>query len=283
VIAMPGRSSATCFLLAVSLGSSSVTAPADAAELRVCADPNNLPYSNAAEEGFENAIAELLARDLQADLTYHWWPQRRGFVRNTLDAGDCDLLIGVPAGLELVRTTRPYYRSSYVLVSPADREPAPRSLDDPSLRSARIGVQLVGDDFANAPPVHALGARGIVGNLHGYPVYGDYGAPAPGARIVEAVARGEVDLAIVWGPIAGYFARAQPVRLELAALAETERPWPMAFDIALGVRRADIGLATLLDAALERNRAGIESILDAYAVPRLPLAEGLPPGPPAGR
>jgi mxaJ protein len=150
--------------------------------LRVCADPNNLPYSNRAGEGFENRIAELLAADRHASLDYTWWPQRRGFVRNTLNTGACDVVMGVPAALELTSTTRPYYRSSYMFVSRRDRRLGLHSFDDPRLRELRIGVQMIGDDFANSPPAHALSSRGIVRNVVGYSVYGDYAQPRPCRR-----------------------------------------------------------------------------------------------------
>lgn len=239
--------------------------------LRVCADPNNLPFSNRRLEGFENRIAELVARDLGASLSYTWWPQRRGFVRNTLDTGDCDVVMGVPASYELVLTTRPYYRSTYVFVSRRDRHLGVRSFDDPVLRRVRIGVQLVGDDYANSPPSHALAARGVVGNVHGYSVYGDYSQENPTAAIVDAVGRGEVDVAVVWGPLAGYFARRQPVPLDLVPVSpQIDLPFlPFVFDISMGVRRQDKDLKEELDRILERRKPGIDAILDAYGVPRV--------------
>ncbi|HMH55230.1 MAG TPA: transporter substrate-binding domain-containing protein, partial [Gemmatimonadales bacterium] len=149
-------------------------APKPARELRVCADPNNLPFSNQRREGFENRLADLIAGELGDTVRYTWQPQRRGFLRNTLNANACDVVMGMPLGSDRVLTTRPYYRSSYVFVSRKDRHLRVRSLDDPVLRKLRIGVQLVGDDYANTPPVHALSRRGIVKNLVGYSVLGDY-------------------------------------------------------------------------------------------------------------
>ena len=176
------------------------------AALRVCADPNNLPFSNNRGEGFENRLAAMLAQDLGMRVEYTWWAQRRGFVRQTLDAGECDIVMGMPAGFGRVETTRPYYQSTYVFVSRRDRALGLRSLDDERLKHLRIGVQIIGDDFANSPPAHALSARNIVRNVVGYSVLGDYSRPNPPARIVEAVAAGDVDVALVWGPLAGYFA-----------------------------------------------------------------------------
>jgi len=242
-----------------------------ARELRVCADPNNLPFSNNKGEGFENKIAELLARDMGAKVRYTWWAQRRGFIRNTLNASECDVVIGVPASFDLTAVTNPYYRSSYVFVTRRDRGIHLRSYDDPVLRTLRIGVQLVGDDGANTPPVHALGARGIRGNLKGYLVYGDYREPHPPSRIIDGVANGEVDVAIVWGPLAGYFAARQRVPLEITPVTpQVDLPFmPQVFDIAMGVRRADKSLRDTLDALIERDRKQIESILDSYDVPRV--------------
>jgi mxaJ protein len=266
------RATAVAVLLAAALAATGdAPGAAAAAVLRVCADPNNLPFSNARGEGFENRIADLLARDRGAVVRYTWWAQRRGFFRNTLAAGTCDVVLGVPAGFDRVLATAPYYRSSYVFVIRHDRGPPPRSLDDPALRAARIGVQLIGDDYANAPPAHALARRGLVANVVGYPLYGDYAQDSPPARIVEAVARGDVDVAIVWGPLAGFFARRQNVALDLAPVPpDPAAPFlPFAFDIAVGVRRADRALRDEIEDVLRRRRAEVESILDAYGVPRL--------------
>ncbi|TPL94296.1 quinoprotein dehydrogenase-associated putative ABC transporter substrate-binding protein [Mesorhizobium sp. B2-3-11] len=243
---------------------------ANARELRVCADPNNMPFSNAAGQGFENRIVEIVAADLGAKLTYTWWAQRRGFVRNTLKAGLCDLVPGTPANLEMLRTTTPYYRSSYVFVTRQDG-PDVASFNDPQLRAMRIGVQLIGDDGANSPPVQALGRRGIVGHLVGYPVYGDYSAPNPPARIVEAVATGEIDLAVVWGPLAGYFAQKQKVPLRITPVTpRIDGPQlPMIYDISMGVRREDDVLRGDVNSALARHKAEIDALLSQYGVPRL--------------
>ncbi|TPJ98526.1 quinoprotein dehydrogenase-associated putative ABC transporter substrate-binding protein [Mesorhizobium sp. B2-5-9] len=245
-------------------------ATANVRELRVCADPNNMPFSNAAGQGFENRIAEIVAADLGAKLTYTWWAQRRGFVRNTLKAGLCDLVPGTPANLEMLRTTTPYYRSSYVFVTRQDG-PDVASFNDPRLRAMRIGVQLIGDDGANSPPVQALGRRGIVGHLVGYPVYGDYSAPNPPARIVEAVATGDIDLAVVWGPLAGYFAAKQKVPLRVTpVMPRIYGPQlPMIYDISMGVRREDDALRGDVNSALARHKAEIDALLSQYGVPRL--------------
>jgi mxaJ protein len=243
-------------------------------ELRVCADPNNLPFSNDRAEGFENRIAGIVGNDLGMRIRYVWWPQRRGFVRNTLSADLCDVVPGIGAGVDSVITTMPYYRSAYAFVSSRTGDSRFRisSFDAPELRSARIGVQIIGDDYANTPPVHLLAQRKIVG-VKGYRVMDDYGQPNPPSRIVEAVAKGEVDVAIVWGPVAGFFAARQrpPLQVTLADLQGEDKRMPLTFDIAMGVRKNNLGLKQRLDAVLTRRRAEIARILTDFHVPVLPL------------
>jgi mxaJ protein len=243
-----------------------------AGELRVCSDPNNLPFSNERRQGFENRLAELLAAELQETVRYTWWAERRGFIRNTLNAGQCDLVMGLPPGTGGVLTTQPYYRSTYVFVSQRDRQLHIASLDDPILRRLKIGVQLVGDDYANTPPVHALSRRGIVKNIVGFRVVGDYSEANPPARIIDAVATGDVDVAIAWGPLAGYFAKKSRVPLALTPVLPAVDPPGLrfTFEIALAVRKDQPRLQQQLDSILVKRRAGIDSILTEYGVPRVP-------------
>jgi mxaJ protein len=251
-------------------GAASETAP----PLRVCADPNNLPFSNERGEGLENRLARLLADDEGARLEYTWWAQRRGFVRNTLGAGQCDVVMGTPTSDDRVAVTRPYYRSTYVFVTRRGKVDV-RSLDDPVLRRLRIGVPLVGDDGASSPPAHALARRGLVRNVVGYSVIGDYREESPPARLVRAVADGEVDVAVAWGPLAGYFAPRQPVPLTLTPVSPSIDPpfLPFVFDIGIGVRRADHERLAEIEAFLERRRPAIDALLAEYGVPRLDLEE----------
>lgn len=241
-----------------------------ARELRVCADPNNMPFSNAAQDGLENKIANLIAADLGAEVHYTWWAQRRGFLRNTLKAGLCDLVPGLPGNLEGVRNTAPYYRSSYAFVTRADG-PDVRSFDDPILRQVKVGVHLIGDDGSNTPPAHALARRGIVDNVRGYMIYGDYSEPNPPARILQALAAGEIDVAVVWGPLGGYFASREPVPLKVMPVHQAyDAPQlPMAFEISMAVRKEDAALRQEIDAVLNRRRAEVDAILAEYGVPRL--------------
>jgi len=244
----------------------------------VCADPNNLPFSNERQQGFENRIAEIVAHDLNARLRYTWWAQRRGFVRNTLNARECDLLIGVPSSFERVTTTIPYYRSTYVFVTRGDRHIRVASFDDPLLRRVKIGVQMIGDDFTNTPPAHALSKRHIIQNVHGYSVYGDYRQPNPPARIIDALAKGDIDVAIAWGPLAGYFARKLAVPLDVTPVSpQIDLPFlPFVFDISMGVRRGDNALRDELNTIIARRKGAIDRILDQYGVPRVNGAPGNP-------
>ncbi len=241
------------------------------AALYVCADPNNMPFSNARREGFENRIAEILAHDLGRKLEYTWWPERRGFLRNTLGAGKCDVVIGVPADSSRTANTRPYYRSTYVFVTRRDRHLHLTSLDDPRLRRLRIGIHVIGDDYANVPPAEALARRGIIRNVRGYTIYGDYSRPDPPRALIDAVAHGDVDVAVAWGPLAGYFGSRAPVALEVAPVAAVEAEVPMTFAIAVGVRRDDATLQTALDRALLARRGDIEGVLAQYRVPRVSM------------
>ncbi|HET7809921.1 MAG TPA: substrate-binding domain-containing protein [Steroidobacteraceae bacterium] len=239
--------------------------PGEPSPLRVCADPNNLPFSNQRGEGFENVLALMLARELKRNLEYTWWPQRRGFIRNTLKSGRCDLVMGIPANFEMAEPTAPYYRSEYVFVMRADRKLDLHSLDDPRLRGLSIGLHAIGDDYANVPPAQALAARGMVGNIRGYSIYGDYSRPDPPRALIDAVARGEVDVAIAWGPLAGYFAAREPVPLEIAAI--DARDPGMQFSISAGVRRGDDALKSAVERVLASRHAEIEGVLREYHVP----------------
>ena len=249
-----------------------IVSPATAApngELRVCADPNNLPFSNSAETGFENKLAAMTAEALGRSLSYTWWAQRRGFIRNTLKADKCDVVIGVPSGYELVETTKPYYRSTYVFVSRRDAHLDLSSLLDPRLHRLAIGVHLVGDDGNNPPPAQALGQLGIVDNVHGYSIYGDYRQADPPARLIEAVEHGEIDVAAAWGPLGGYFAERSKVPLTVTPIQDGERfaPQQFQFAVSMGVRKGDHVLRDRLNAFIDQHRSEITSLLRSYGVP----------------
>jgi mxaJ protein len=240
------------------------------AGFRVCADPENMPFSNRKLEGFEHRIATLLAKDFGTTPSYVWWGQRQGFIRNTMNAtlesGRCDIVMGVPVGYDLVRPTLPYYRSTYVFVQRPGRTPL-RSLDEPALKKMKIGVHLLGNDYENPPPVHELGKRHIVDNVVGFNTF--YSAENPASAIVDAVAAGKVDVAIVWGPVGGYYAARQEPPLQVTPIPSKPGDLPFAFDIAMGVRKGDDALFARVQQALTRHRAEIESILRAFNIPVL--------------
>jgi mxaJ protein len=248
-------------------------APVVARKLRVCADPNNLPFSNERQEGFENRIASLIAKDMGRDVEYFWFPQREKFFRQTLDRGACDVVMGVPTGLDEAATTRPYYRSTYVILSRKASHLDIKSLDDPRLRKLRIGVQILGDEKDSLPPVHALIRRGIVKNLVGFSIFGNLTEKDPPADVIRALGKGKVDVAIVWGPLGGYFSRESPVPLEVTPLADDAKDpdLPFHFDIAIGVRANDKALRNVLDEELARRRTEIEDILRSYGIPQITL------------
>jgi quinoprotein dehydrogenase-associated probable ABC transporter substrate-binding protein len=256
-------------LLFLSAGCSP-SSTADQRKLRVCADPNNLPFSNDRLEGLENQLAEVVAAELHADLEYFWWPQRRGFVRNTLDAGRCDVILGVPKAMDRTLTTTPYYRSSYVFATRSDRGLFIQSFDSPLLRELRVGVHVIGDDFASTPPMHALERRQILENVVGYRLMEDYRLPNPPARLLDALVDGDIDVAIAWGPLAGYFAKQKGLPIELSIVSPAmDASLPMAYDISMGVRRGESNFRDQLDAILARRRPDIDRILDEYGIPRV--------------
>jgi mxaJ protein len=238
-------------------------ASAEPPPLKVCADPQNLPFSNRRGEGFENRLAELVARSLQRKLEYHWARHTgRGFVRNVLNQGECDLLISVPAGLKPVLTTAPYYRSAYFFVSRGRRHI--HSFDDDSLRRLKIGVQVVEEEYA--PPAIALGRRGMLANLVAYEAIGK-----DSGNIVRAVAKREVDVAVVWGPLAGYYVK-RLRRLHLSQAPAFDSPaLPLTFAISMAVRKDDVALREQVDRVLNENRRQIAAILRRFGVPQLPL------------
>ena len=245
--------------------------PAAPTVLRVCADPNNLPFSNRNHEGFEDKIAELVARELKLSLQYDWLPQRLGFFRTALKTFDSQLVMAAPAGFDMAFTTVPYYRSSYVFVTRSDSKV--KDLDDPALRSMKIGVQLNGKD---TPATHALAARKLIDNVRGFPVF-DETEGKPAAKIVAAVADRDIDVALVWGPQAGFFVRQHAGALEMTPVAPQvdghgRAAMPFAFSICMAVRRPERDLRDRINKVIAARRTDIDRILGEFAVPRLPLA-----------
>jgi mxaJ protein len=242
--------------------------------LRVCADPDNLPYSHRDGRGFELRIAELLADALHAPLQIRWQAQRRAFVRKSWRDAGCDVLLGVPSGTDGVLTTRPYYRSSYAIVTRTHDAAPLRGLDDPRLRELHIGVQLLGTDQATTPPGQLLARRGVVQRVHGFPIDGP--TPAP-QRMVEALADRAIDAALIWGPQAGWFAASAKIPLTVSPLrvSRAEPELPIQFDVALAVRPDRGDLRELLDAAMATQRSAIDAILARHHLPRIDRDEGV--------
>ena len=235
-------------------------------ELRVCANPNNLPFSNAQGEGFENKLAEMVARDLGEAVRYTWTDQHEHFIRKTLNAGKCDVLMGVPAGFDEVETTLPYYTSGYVFVSRADRRLHLSSMRDPRLHTLRIGMHVIGDD--NTPPMEALSRQGITQNIAGYMIYRD--AQVKGhSRLIDDVAAGKIDIAAVWGPLAGYYAMHAGKPLTVTPITDTTGFGPLVFEypMAMGVRKGDAALRARLNTVIARRGAGIRNLLRRYGIP----------------
>jgi mxaJ protein len=239
--------------------------------LRVCADPDNMPLSNQKGEGFEQKIAELIAREWKSKVEYAWWPVRRGFFSRALNGRYCDVAIEAPSGLDMAGVTKPYFRSGYVFVTRKDRGLDIKSLADPRLKKLKIGVNILNSDAENTPPAMALSRYGVVGNLIGYPTF--YTDSVRPEDIINAVAKKEIDVAIVWGPLAGYFAKKTPTPLSLTPLAERDSlsDYPFRFNIAMGVRRREKELRDSLQAVIDRRSPEIQAILKEYGVPLFPI------------
>jgi quinoprotein dehydrogenase-associated probable ABC transporter substrate-binding protein len=207
-----------------------------------------------------------VAKDLGARLEFVWWPQRGSLIKNTLDANRCDVLMGLPEGMPGALTTAPYYQSTYVFVQRRGVAPI-TSLTDDRLSNMRIGIHVVGDDYA--PPAVALGRRGLAENLKGYSLFGKEGEANPPARLIEAVAHGDVDIAIAWGPLAGYFAKQSG--LEVAPVQPSSYMGvPFTYSISAGVRQGDTALRDSLNAVFKKECGAIRSLLTEFAFPLNP-------------
>ncbi|HEY7637911.1 MAG TPA: quinoprotein dehydrogenase-associated putative ABC transporter substrate-binding protein [Gemmatimonadales bacterium] len=263
---------------AVTLG---VAAPASAQRpaplqpglLRVCADPDNMPFSNQKGEGYENKIADLIAKSWDSKLQYVWWPIRRGYFR-MLNGTYCDVVIESPAGLDMAGATKPYYRSGYVFVSQKGSGLEDiNSLSDPRLKKLRIGVNLfVSSDGEHSPPEMALSSHGVVGNLKGYTV--SYDENIRPEDIINGVAKKEVDVAIVWGPQAGYFVKRSPVPLVMTPISvdvDSASGFPMRYNVGMAIRRRDHELRDSLQAFLAQHESDIQTVLKEYSVPTFPI------------
>ena len=268
----------TGFLLLVTLSALPQVAQAQlrpglgkAGVIRVCADPDNMPLSNQQGEGFEQKIAELIAREWNAKIEYAWWPVRRGFFSRALNGRYCDVAIQAPADFDMAAVTKPYFRSGYVFVTRKDSGLDIKSLADPRLKKLKIGVNILNSDAENTPPAMALSRYGVVGNLTGFPTF--YTDTVRPEDIVTAVAKKDIDVGIVWGPLAGYFTKRSPVPLTLQPLAERDSltDFPFRFNIGIAVRRRDRGLRDSLQTVLDRKKPEIQAILKEFGIPTFPI------------
>lgn len=245
-------------------------------QLRVCADPDNLPYSNRQQQGFENKIAAVIAKALHAKLSYTWQRQRTGFIRQTLSAERCDVVMGVPYGYDRVLSTQPYYVSSYVFVTQKNRHLTINSFDDPILRELKIGLHGIGNDGSNSPPASALAVRGLNQNLVGFSLWADASVKNPQSQLIDAVAQGDIDVAIVWGPIAGYYAQkyGDDLELQLTPHDALLPDMPFYYEMALGVRKQDQAFASQLEKIMAEHKTTIDGILTAYNIPLIQPLKG---------
>jgi quinoprotein dehydrogenase-associated probable ABC transporter substrate-binding protein len=242
--------------------------------LRVCADPHNLPFSNDKGEGFENKLAELFAEKLDRKVAYTFFPQATGFVRMTLAAHRCDVIMGFPQGDDLVQSTNPYYRTSYALIYKAggDLEGIDR-LSDERLKQKRIGV------VAGTPPATYLAANSLLGRTKPYALMIDTRIDSSAEAMIKDLKAGEIDVGILWGPMAGYFARNEspPIRV-VPLLKDTGGP-QLAYRIAMGVRGTDQNWKRQLSRLIQENQPAINKLLISYGVPLLdekdqPITDG---------
>jgi mxaJ protein len=261
----------TVAFIAIALASS--VALAEPPDLWVCADRNNLPYSNDREQGFENKLAQMIAQDLGRKLQYVWWPASPTLSRKIFRRGACDVIMGVPSkDYDLAEPTHPYYRSSYVFVTRRDGGHAISSFDDPALKTERIGLHVVDDGFT--PAAQELATRGLIQNVVGYSIFGNLAKENPSADLIRAVAHGDVGVAIAWGPLAGYFAERSTVPLQLTAIcaASVHTSLPVSFSISIGVRHGEDALLAQLNSELDLRRSEIHALLLSYGVPLLDSA-----------
>lgn len=237
-------------------------------EFRVCADKDNLPYSNDKMEGFENKIADLIAKDLGKEVKYQFWYDRIGFIRNTLNARRCDVIMGTSAGNDMMLTSKPYYRSGYVFVYKKSSGYNIKDWDSPDLRKAKIGV------VGQTPPSRPIADKGLMENARPYRIMRDLNLPP--SFMIDDLVKGDIDVAIVWGPIGGYYAKRSTTELVVVPVPEYEQEnvhGKEYWNISMGVRKREKDRIAMLNEVLERRKDDIAKILDEYGIPRVPVVE----------
>ena len=241
----------------------------DGTEFKVCADQDNLPYSNSKLEGFENKIAEVLAQDLGKKLSYQFWYDRMGFLRNTLNANRCDVIMGTTSDYDALRTSKPYYRSGHVFVYKKSSGYDIKNWDSPDLQKVIIGI--VGQSPASRP----LADHGLIDNARPYRMQRDLNLPP--SYMIDDLVKGEIDVAVLWGPIGGYFAKQSKEPLVVVPIPEYEKVNAKGkeyWNISVGVRKKDKERMAMIQGALDRNQDKILKILDEYGIPHVPVVEG---------
>jgi mxaJ protein len=241
----------------------------DPTEFKVCADQDNLPYSNSKQEGFENKIAQLIAQDLGKKLSYQFWYDRMGYIRNTLNARRCDVIMGTVAGNDMVLTSKPYYRSGYVFVTRKDSNLNITDWDSPDLRKGIIGV------VGQTPPSRPIYDKGLMENARPYRIQRDLNLPP--SFMIDDLVKGDIDIAIVWGPIGGYYAKQSKVPLVVVPVPEYEDTnvhGKEYWNISVAVRKKDKERLAMIQEVLDRRHADIMKILDDFGIPHLDVVPG---------
>lgn len=231
--------------------------------LRVCADPNNLPFSNKKLEGFENKIIEIIARELNKPVHYTWFPQTVGFVRNTLHINECDLITGITIGNERVQNTNPYYRSIYALVYSQKSEALPQDFSDPEYQNKTIGL------VAGTPAANLMAKYGLLGQIKPYQLMVDTRYFSAGKQIMDDIENNVIDVAILWGPIAGYFANLSKDDIAVIPLIDETKSLTLDYGITMAVRYNDQAWKHKINEILKANDDEILTVLKEYKVPLL--------------
>jgi mxaJ protein len=241
----------------------------DPTEFKVCADPANLPYSNKEQEGFENKIAELIAKDLGKKLSYQFWYDRMGFLRNTINANRCDVMMSTTSDNDALLTSKPYYRSGHVFVYRKDSGYDIKNWDSPDLRKGIIGI------IQESPATRPLADHGLMENARPYRMQRDLNLPS--SYLIDDLVKGTVDVAIIWGPIGGYFAKQAKTPLVVVPIPEYEKQNAKGkeyWNISVAVRKKDKERMKMIQEVLDRRQADILKILDDYGIPHVPVVEG---------
>lgn len=236
----------------------------DSKVLRVCADPASLPYSNQAGEGFENKLAEMLAKKLDKPLAYTWYPQSPGFVRNTLRARKCDVIMGMPQGGDLVTTTNAYYRTAYAMAfKPGTGLDGIETLGDPRLKAKKIGI------VAGTPPATNLAVNGLIGNAKSYTLVVDTRVENSPKAMMNDLDSGEIDVAVLWGPFAGYYAKQGKTPVTVVPLVKETAGPKEVYRIGMGIRGADAEWKRTLNKLTAELQPEINDLLRSYGMPML--------------